>query len=154
MANEPTITIVGNLTADPELRYTASGTAVTNFTLASTPRTFNKHTNKWDDGETAFFRCSVWREYAENVANTLAKGMRVVAHGRLTTESYEHNGETRTNLKIDIEAVGPDLRYATAQVTKATSSSAGVSNVSFDAPAGGSATDQWAQPAFNDTPPF
>jgi single-strand DNA-binding protein len=120
MTGEPIVTIVGNLTADPELRFTPSGAAVANFTVASTPRTFNRQTNEWDDGETLFQRCSVWREAAENVAESLSRGMRVIVHGRLKSRSYEtKEGEKRTSLELDVDEVGPSLRYASAKVTKA-----------------------------------
>ena len=118
MANEPTITIVGNLTGDPELRTTSSGQSVCNFTIASTPRTLNKQTQAWEDGEAMFVRCSVWREYGENVAQSLGKGMRVIVQGRLQQRSYEHNGERRTSLELQADEVGPSLRYATATVAK------------------------------------
>ena len=119
MAGETPITVVGNLTADPELRFTPSGAAVANFTVASTPRTFDKATNDWKDGETLFMRCSVWREAAENVSETLAKGMRVVATGRLVSRSWQTDqGENRTVMEMQVDEVGPSLRYATAQVTK------------------------------------
>lgn len=120
MANEPIVTITGNLTGDPELRYTSAGIPVANFTVASTPRTLNRQTNQWEDGEAMFVRCSVWREYAENVAETLTKGMRVIVTGRLTVRSYEHQGEQRTSLEVAVDEIGPSLRYATAQVTRTT----------------------------------
>ena len=120
MAGEPTTTITGNLTADPELRFTPSGSAVANFTIASTPRTFDRQANEWKDGETLFLRASVWREMAENVAETLTKGTRVIAEGRLKSRSYEtKEGEKRTITEARIEAIGPDLRWATARVIKA-----------------------------------
>ena len=118
MSGEPIITIVGNLTADPELRYVASGTPVASFTVASTPRNLNKQTNQWEDSEPMFVRCSVWREYGENVAETLTKGMRVVVTGRLTVRSYEYNGQQRTSIEMQVDEVGPSLRYARAQVVK------------------------------------
>ena len=118
MSGEPIITIVGNLTSDPELRYVASGTPVASFTVASTPRSLNKQTNQWEDGEAMFVRCSVWREYGENVAETLTKAMRVVVTGRLTVRSYEYNGQQRTSIEMQVDEVGPSLRYARAQVTK------------------------------------
>ena len=115
--NEPIITIIGNLTADPELRYISTGTPVANFTIASTPRI--KKNDQWVDGEAMFVRCTVWREYAENVADTLTKGMRVVATGRLSVETYQANtGEERTSLKLDVDEVGPSLRFATATITR------------------------------------
>ena len=116
--NEPIITLVGNLTADPDLRTLQSGQTVTSFTVASTPREKNRQTDQWEDGEPMFVRCSVWREYGENVAQSLTKGMRVVVHGRLQQRSYEHNGERRTSLELQVDEVGPSLRYATAQVAR------------------------------------
>ena len=118
MAGEPVVTIVGNLTGDPELRYVSSGTPVASFTVASTPRTLNRQTNQWEDGEAMFVRCSVWREYAENVAESLTKGMRVVVTGRMTVRQYEYNGERRTSIELQVDEVGPALRYARAQVTR------------------------------------
>lgn len=124
MANETIITVVGNLTADPELRYTQTGLAVANFTIASTPRTFDKGKNEYVDGEALFLRASVWREFAENVAGSLSKGSRVVATGRLKQRSYETDkGEKRTSFEIDVDEIGPSLRYATAQVTRTTKGS-------------------------------
>ncbi|PPI18654.1 single-stranded DNA-binding protein [Rathayibacter sp. AY1D2] len=120
MAGETIITVVGNLTADPELRYTQGGLAVANFTTASTPRTFDRQANDWKDGEALFLRASVWREFAENVAGTLTKGSRVIATGRLKQRSYEtKEGEKRTSIELEIDEIGPSLRYATAQVTRA-----------------------------------
>ncbi|MHC2187181.1 single-strand DNA-binding protein [Rathayibacter agropyri] len=119
MAGETIITVVGNLTADPELRYTQGGLAVANFTIASTPRTFDRQANDWKDGEALFLRASVWREFAENVAGTLTKGSRVIATGRLKQRSYEtKEGEKRTSIELEIDEIGPSLRYATAQVTR------------------------------------
>ena len=119
MANEPIITVVGNLTADPELKYVSSGTAVASFTVASTPRTYNKTTNEWEDGEPMFIRCSVWRDYAENVTESLSKGVRVVVHGRLQVRSYQRNdGSQGTSIEMQVDEVGPSLRYSTAQVTR------------------------------------
>lgn len=121
MANEPILTLVGNLTADPELRYTQAGVAVANFTIASTPRSFNKQTNEWEDGEALFIRCSVWKEYAENVSATLTKGMQVIAQGRMRMRSYEtKEGEKRTSLELEVDSIGPDLRFAVASVTRHT----------------------------------
>ena len=121
MSNEPTTTLVGNLAADPELRYTPNGTPVCIFTIAQTPRMFNKSTNQWDDGEPLWVKCTAWKEFAENIASSLTKGMRVIAHGRFGSHSYEFNGQQRRDTVMQVEAVGPDLRYATAQVTKTTS---------------------------------
>ena len=119
MANEPVLTLVGNLTADPELRFTGNGAAVANFTVASTPRTFDRTTNEWVDGDPLFIRCSVWRDYAENVTESLAKGMRVVVHGRLQVRSYQRNdGSQGTSVEMQVDEVGPSLMFATAQVTK------------------------------------
>ena len=121
MAGETVITVVGNLTGDPELRFTPSGAAVANFTIASTPRNFDKQTNEWKDGDTLFLNCSIWRQAAENVAESLQKGMRVVAQGRLKQRSYEtREGEKRTVVELDVEEVGPSLKYATAKVTRVT----------------------------------
>jgi single-strand DNA-binding protein len=123
MAGETTITVVGNLTADPELRFTPNGAAVANFTVASTPRTFDRQTNEWRDGEAMFLNCSVWRQVAENVAESLTKGMRVIVQGRLRSRSYEtREGERRTVFEIEVDEIGPALRYATAKVTRTPSS--------------------------------
>lgn len=119
MAGDTIITIIGNLTADPELRFTPSGAAVADFTIASTPRTFDRQTNEWKDSETLFMRCSVWREQAENVAESLRKGMRVIAQGRLTQRSYDtRDGDKRTVVELQVDEVGPSLRRARAQVTR------------------------------------
>ena len=120
MAGDTIITIVGNLTNDPELRFTPSGAAVANFTIASTPRMFDKHSNEWKDGETLFMRCSVWREAAENVAESLTRGTAVIAQGRLQSRSFEtKEGEKRTVVELQVDEIGPTLRRATAKVTKA-----------------------------------
>ena len=120
------VTIVGNLTQDPELRFTANGAAVANFTIASTTRMLDKATNEWKDGDTVFMRCSIWRQYAENVAESLTKGTRVIATGRLKQRSYEtNNGEKRTVVEMDVDDVGPVLRNATAKVTRAQRSAGG-----------------------------
>ncbi|ATW59892.1 ssDNA binding protein [Arthrobacter phage Waltz] len=119
MAGDTQITVIGNLTNDPELRFTPSGSAVANFTIASTPRTFDRQANEWKDGETLFLRSAVWREAAENVAETLTKGMRVVAHGILKSRSYEtKEGEKRTVIELEIDEIGPSLRYAKAKVER------------------------------------
>ncbi|MGV2853735.1 single-stranded DNA-binding protein [Glutamicibacter sp. AGC13] len=119
MAGETLITVIGNLTADPELRFTPSGSAVANFTIASTPRTFDRQSNEWKDGEALFLRASVWKEAAENVAETLTKGMRVVAQGFLKSRSYDaKEGERRTVMELEIQEIGPSLRYASAKVTR------------------------------------
>jgi single-strand DNA-binding protein len=119
MAGETTITVIGNLTNDPELRFTPSGSAVANFTIASTPRTFDRQSNEWKDGETLFLRASVWREAAENVAESLTKGMRVIVNGRLKSRSYEtKEGEKRTVIELEVDEIGPSLRYANAKVNR------------------------------------
>jgi len=119
MAGETIITVVGNLTADPELRYTQNGLAVANFTIASTPRTFDRQANEWKDGEALFLRASVWREFAEHVSQSLTKGSRVIAQGRLKQRSFEtQQGEKRTVIELEVDEIGPSLRYATAQVTR------------------------------------
>lgn len=126
MAGETTITLVGNLTADPELRFTPSGAAVANFTVASTPRTFDRNSGEWRDGEAMFLNCAVWRQAAENVAESLQKGMRVIVQGRLKSRSYEtREGEKRTVFEIDVDEIGPALRYATARVTRTSGGGAG-----------------------------
>ena len=119
MANETVITVIGNLTSDPELRYTQNGLAVANFTIASTPKVWDKQAGEFKDGEALFLRASVWREFAEHVAGSLVKGSRVIAVGQLKQRSYEtKEGEKRTSIELDIDSIGPHLRYATAQVTK------------------------------------
>ncbi len=119
MAGETVITIIGNLTNDPELRFTPSGAAVANFTVASTPRTFDRQSNEWKDGETLFMRCSVWREAAENVAESLTRGTRVIVSGRLRSRTYDtKEGEKRTVVELEVDEVGPSLRYATTKVSK------------------------------------
>ncbi|CED90155.1 MAG: single-stranded DNA-binding protein [Actinomyces succiniciruminis] len=119
MAGDTVITIIGNLTADPEMRFTPSGAAVASFTIASTPRSFNRQTSQWEDGETLFMRCSIWRDAAENVAESLTKGTRVIAQGRLQQRSYTtREGENRTVVEMQVDEIGPSLRYAKAQVTR------------------------------------
>ena len=120
MAGETQITVIGNLTADPELRFTPSGAAVANFTVASTPRQFDRQSNEWKDGETLFMRCSVWREAAENVAESLQRGARVIVSGRLVSRSWEdkETGQKRSVMEMQVDEVGPSLRYATAKVNK------------------------------------
>lgn len=120
MAGETIITIIGNLTADPELRFTPAGAAVANFTVAATPRTFDRNSNEWKDGEALFMRCNIWREAAENVAESLTRGSRVIVTGRLKQRSYEtREGEKRTVVELEVDEVGPSLKYATAKVNKA-----------------------------------
>jgi single-strand DNA-binding protein len=179
MAGETVITVIGNLTADPELRFTPSGAAVANFTVASTPRTFDRQTNEWKDSDTLFLRCSIWREAAESVAESLTKGMRVIATGRLVQRSYEtREGEKRTVYELQVDEVGPSLRYASAKVTRIQRSGGGSGGFGagggggFNGGGGGSGgagvsgghqDDPWATPApggsagsggFSDEPPF
>ena len=155
MSNETTLTIVGNCVNDPELRFLASGVAVASFAVASTPRTFDKATNEWKDGETLFMRCSIWREAAENVAESLTRGTRVIVTGRLKSRSYEKDGQQRTAYELDVEEVGPSLRYARANVRKAERDKGGFQERS-SSPA---KSDPWAtqpaqtQPSY-DEPPF
>jgi single-strand DNA-binding protein len=126
MAGDTIITVIGNLTGDPELRWTPSGAAVANFTIASTPRTLDRQTQEWRDGEALFLRCSVWREAAENVAESLTRGSRVMAQGRLKQRSFEtKEGEKRTVVELEVDEIGPSLRYATATIVKATRSGNG-----------------------------
>ena len=160
MAGDTQITVVGNLTGDPELRFIQSGAAVVNFTVASTPRTFDRQSNEWKDGETLFMRCSLWREAAENVAESLTKGVRVIVTGRLVSRSWEANGEKRTVTEMQVDEVGPSLRYATAKVTR-TQRAGGQGGGGFSgggggfsSPAGGSDTDPWASAPASDEPPF
>ncbi|MFT4010848.1 MAG: single-stranded DNA-binding protein [Nocardioidaceae bacterium] len=179
MAGETPITVIGNLTADPELRFTPSGAAVANFTVASTPRQFDRQTNEWRDGEALFLNCSVWRQAAENAAESLVKGMRVIVNGRLKARSYEtREGEKRTVFEIEVEEVGPSLKYASAKVTKTTRGSGFSGNDSWNSGAAGGpggsggsyggnqggssgggsaapAADPWASPgAASEEPPF
>lgn len=126
MAGETVITVVGNLVDDPELRFTPSGAAVANFRIASTPRTFDRQTNEWKDGDALFLSCSVWRQAAENVAESLQRGMRVIVQGRLKQRSYEtREGEKRTVVELEVDEVGPALAFATAKVTRASRSGGG-----------------------------
>ncbi len=142
------ITIIGNLTGDPELRFTPSGAAVASFTVASSSRVMDKTTNEWKDGDTTFLRCNVWRQYAENVAESLQRGMRVIVNGRLKQRSYEtKEGEKRTVYEVEVDDVGPALRYATAKVTKVSRGSGGGGGGGGFGPAGGDvppADDPWA----------
>ena len=155
MAGETIITVIGNLTADPELRFTPTGAAVSNFTVASTPRSFDKNTGEWKDGDPLFLRCSLWRQPAENVAESLTRGSRVIVTGRLQQRSYEtKEGEKRTVIELAVDEIGPSLRYATARVNKATRQDAAASRQGT-APA----DDPWGStPAggagYTDEPPF
>jgi single-strand DNA-binding protein len=126
VAGDTVITVIGNLTADPELRFTPSGAAVANFTVASTPRQFDRQTNEWKDGEALFLRCNIWREAAENVAESLTRGSRVIVSGRLKQRSFEtREGEKRTVVELEVDEIGPSLKYATAKVNKASRSGGG-----------------------------
>ena len=174
MAGETVITVIGNLTNDPELRFTPSGAAVVSFTVASTPRTLDRATNEWKDGDALFLRCSAWRQMAENVTESLAKGSRVIVQGRLKQRSYEtREGEKRTVVELDVDEVGPSLRYATAKVNKTSRGGGFTGGNGFGqgAPAGvgaeqsasgsgfgagGSADDPWSTtPAgYSEEPPF
>ena len=174
MAGETIVTVVGNLTADPELRFTPSGAAVASFTIASTPRTFDRQTSEWKDGDALFLRCSIWRQAAENVAESLTRGMRVVAQGRLKQRSFEtREGEKRTVVEMDVDEVGPSLRYATAKVnrTQRGSSGGGFGASGSDGGSGGSggggsssgaSDDPWGSApqspsggaGYSDEPPF
>ena len=174
MAGETVITVIGNLTGDPELRFTPSGAAVANFTVASTPRTFDRQANEFKDGDTLFMRCSIWREAAENVAESLTKGTRVIASGRLVQRSYEtREGEKRTVVELQVDEIGPSLRYASAKVTRAQRSggggggfgggSGGGGGFSGAQAGGGQQDDPWATSApggssaggsASDEPPF
>ncbi|WP_300011958.1 single-stranded DNA-binding protein [Pseudonocardia sp.] len=173
MAGETVITVVGNLTADPELRFTPSGAAVANFTVASTPRNFDKQTGEWKDGDALFLRCNVWRQAAENVAETLTRGMRVMVSGRLRQRSFEtREGEKRTVVELEVDEVGPSLKYATAKVNKVSRGSGG-GGFGGDSGGGGGGSrgstgsggqgldDPWGSappagsgPAADDEPPF
>jgi single-strand DNA-binding protein len=167
MAGETVITVVGNLTADPELRYTQNGLPVANFTIASTPRNFDRATSEWKDGEALFLRASVWREFAEHVAGSLTKGMRVMAQGRLRQRSYQdREGNNRTSIELEVDEIGPSLRYATAQVTRAASGGGGggggqsrpqqqQSEEPWSTPGSSTSADAWSTPgSFGDDTPF
>ncbi len=172
MAGETVITVVGNLVEDPELRFTPSGAAVAAFRIASTPSRFNKDTSKWEDGDSLFLRCSVWRQAAENVAESLQRGMRVIVQGRLKQREWEtKEGEKRTSYEIDVDEVGPSLKFATAKVAKTQRGGGGFAAAQADndpwasaspaaaAPAaaggGGGGGGGWNNPgASSDEPPF
>jgi single-strand DNA-binding protein len=148
LAGETVITVIGNLTGDPELRFTPSGAPVASFTIASTPRTLDKATNEWKDGEALFLRCSIWRQAAENVAESLQKGMRVIAQGRLVQRSFEtKEGEKRTVVELQVDEIGPALKYATAKVNRTTRGSGSPSGSGFGNAPGGAADDPWSSPA-------
>jgi single-strand DNA-binding protein len=166
MAGETIITVIGNLTNDPELRFTANGAAVANFTVASTPRSFNKQTQQWEDGEGLFLRCTAWRQLAENAAESLIKGTRVMVSGRLQQRSYEtREGEKRTVIELAVDEVGPSLKFATAKVNKAGRSSGdygqGGGGYGSSGTGGGAPVDDpWSSApkggagGFDDEPPF
>jgi single-strand DNA-binding protein len=168
VAGDTTITVVGNLTADPELRFTPSGAAVANFTVASTPRIYDRQSGEWKDGEALFLRCNIWREAAENVAESLTRGSRVIVTGRLKQRSFEtRDGEKRTVVEVEVDEIGPSLRYATAKVNKASRSGGGAGGFgsgsrAASAQASGATTDDpWgsapASGSFggsDDEPPF
>jgi single-strand DNA-binding protein len=167
MAGDTTMTIIGNLTSDPELRFTASGAAVANFTVASTPRTFNRTTSEWEDGEALFMRCTIWKQAAENVAESLTRGARVVVQGRLQQRSFQtKEGEKRTVMELTVDEIGPSLRYATATVTKnPKNASARVNPELVTSTPTAPADDPWGAPderelvgasagGFSDEPPF
>jgi len=148
MAGETVITVIGNLTNDPELRFTPSGAAVASFTVASTPRTLDRESGQWKDGDPLFLRCSVWRQYAENVAESLTKGMQVLVQGRLKQRSYEtREGEKRTVVELDVDDVGPTLRFSTAKVTKAQRSSGGGGGGGYNSGGGGGGGGDWSNSA-------
>ncbi|MFC5998899.1 single-stranded DNA-binding protein [Quadrisphaera sp. GCM10027208] len=145
MAGETKITVIGNLTNDPELRFTPSGAAVANFTVASTPRNFDRQTNEWKDGETLFLRCSVWRDAAENVAESLVRGSRVIVTGNLVSRSFEtKEGERRTVNEVQVDEVGPSLRYATAKVNKTSRGGGGFGGGQAGQAGGQQQEDPWA----------
>lgn len=163
--NETQITVVGNLTADPELRFTQSGVAVAGFTIASTPRTFDRQANEWKDGDTLFLRASVWKEFAGHVAGSLTKGMRVVAQGYLKQRSYkDRDGNDRTSIELEVQEIGPSLKYATAQVTRATAGSGGQQATGGDWATPQAESGAWSTPTssgaqngaqgFDDNTPF
>ncbi|MFT4137319.1 single-stranded DNA-binding protein [Microbacterium sp.] len=165
MAGETIITVVGNLTADPELRYTQNGLPVANFTIASTPRTYDRQAGEWKDGDALFLRASVWRDFAEHVAGSLTKGARVIATGRLKQRSYQdRDGNNRTAIELEVDEIGPSLRYATAQVTRAASSGGGQSRPqqvqdepwSTPGSSSSSSSDAWSAPgsSYGDDTPF
>lgn len=152
MANETQITVVGNLTDDVELRFTPSGASVANFTIAATPRIFNKDTNQWDDGDTLFLRCSAWQRKAENVAESLRRGYRVIAQGRLKQRSYEtREGEKRTVVEMEVDEIGPSLTFVTATINRSdqTTGQRGTQQRQSTP-----AVDPWATSASDDEPPF
>ncbi|MEU9839721.1 single-stranded DNA-binding protein [Actinomadura sp. NPDC048032] len=155
MAGDTTITLIGNLVEDPNLRFTPSGQAVANFRVASTPRYYDRDTQEWKDGDALFLTCNVWRQMAESCSESLTKGMRVIVQGRLKQRSYETKaGEKRTVFEVEVDEIGPSLRNATAKVTKAQRTQQGQQQRSgFGAPQNQPPADQWSTPA-DDNPPF
>lgn len=155
MSGETTLTVVGNTTADPELRYTQNGLPVVNFTVASTPRTFDRASNEWKDGEALFLRCSAWRELAEHIAGSITKGTRVIIQGNLTQRSYEtREGEKRTVMEVEVLEIGPSLRYATAQVIRAPRGQGSPTGAVRSADSTPPARDVWATPDADGEVPF
>ncbi len=157
MSGETILTILGNLTADPELRFTPSGAAVANFTVASTPRRFNAQTSQWEDGDALFLRCSIWRQAAENVAESLTKGARVIVSGRLHQRSYDtKEGEKRTVVELDVDEVGPSLKYATTKINKVSRSTSETRSPAGQGSNTGGGDDPWGSndPPSNEEPPF
>jgi single-strand DNA-binding protein len=155
MSGDTTITIIGNLTADAELRFTPSGHAVANWTVASTPRAFDKQSGEWKDLEPLFMRCNLWKQPAENAAQVLTRGMRVIVTGRLKQRSYEKDGQKRTVVELEVEEVGPSLKYAQATVTKM--SGGGNQNGSRTSPGGARSTQHesaFAPSSSDEEPPF
>lgn len=152
MAGETTLTIIGNLTNDPELRFTPSGSAVANMTVASTPRTFDRQANDWKDGETLFLRVSIWREAAENVAESLVKGTRVIIVGRLKSRAYEtKEGEKRTVIELEADEIGPSLRYANAKVNRTARQGSGGGQGATGPSSSGGQDDPWATPGVSNS---
>ncbi len=146
MAGETNITVIGNLTDDPELKFTPSGAAVANFTVASTPRTFDRQTNEWKDGDALFLRCAAWRGLAENVAESLQKGQRVIVTGSLKIRNFERqDGSKGTSVEINVDEIGPSLKFATAKVTKASRSGGGGDFGGSQSPQGGGNANPWSQ---------
>lgn len=156
MSGDTTLNLVGNLTADPELRFLSSGVPTATFTVASTPRTFDRQANEWKDGDPLFLRCNAWRGLAENVAETLTRGMRVMVQGRLKQRSFEtREGEKRTVVELEVDEVGPSLKYATASINKVSRSGGGDWNAGRNSGGGGAPVDDpWAAAPPTEEPPF
>jgi len=150
MAGDTVVTVIGNLTDSPELRFTPAGVAVANFTVASTPRVFDRNSNEWKDSDALFLRCNIWREAAENVAESLTRGSRVIVSGRLKQRSYEvRQGNKRVVSELDVDEMGPSLRFATAKVTRVGRNGSGnvTASTRGNRPSGGSADDPWGSSA-------